>query len=98
MWLPVKGGERGYEDEKYSYVVASTEPPGDRSGRILRHPQVRSGHVRMTVCDLDPGVDRVIVSKRQGESHRAARHAGWGDPWLPAECPGSGVSRACTPG
>ncbi|MBA3801230.1 MAG: methyltransferase [Geodermatophilaceae bacterium] len=77
----IKRGERGYEDEKYSYVVASTEPPVDRSSRILRHPQIRTGHVRMTLCTTDPGIEESTVSKRQGESYRAARRAGWGDPW-----------------
>lgn len=77
----IKGAELGYEDEKYAYVVASTEPPVDRSSRILRHPQIRTGHVRMTLCTTDPGIEESTVSKRQGESYRAARRAGWGDPW-----------------
>lgn len=79
----VKGGERGYEDEKYAYVVASAQAPARRSGRILRHPQIRTGHVRMTVCATDPGIETVTVSKRHGTDYRAARRAGWGDPWEP---------------
>ncbi len=78
----VKGGDRGYEDEKYAYVVAG-QAPADRSGRILRHPQIRSGHVRMTVCTTDPGVQAVTVSKRHRDQYRAARHAAWGDSWTP---------------
>lgn len=77
----VKGGERGYEDEKYAYVIASSQPPVRRSARILRHPQIRTGHVRMTVCAAEPGVQNVTVSKRHGQDYRAARNAGWGDTW-----------------
>lgn len=84
----VKGGERGYEDEKYAYVVTSEQPPLRRSGRILRHPQIRTGHVRMTICAPEPGVQDVTVSKRRGEDYRAARHARWGDSLPPSADPG----------
>jgi ribosomal protein RSM22 (predicted rRNA methylase) len=83
----VKGGERGYEDEKYAYVVTATEAPAGRTGRILRHPQIRTGHVRMTVCDTDPGIEDMTVSKRHGADYRAARHAHWGDSWPPSSSP-----------
>lgn len=78
-----KGGELGYEDEKYAYVVASSQPPPGRSDRILRHPQMRTGHVRMTLCTNDSGIQDVTVSKRHGDPYRDARHAKWGDPWPP---------------
>ncbi|MBA3411165.1 MAG: rRNA methyltransferase [Geodermatophilaceae bacterium] len=83
----VKGGERGYEDEKYAYVVTATEAPAGRTGRILRHPQIRTGHVRMTFCDTDPGIEDMTVSKRHGADYRAARHAHWGDSWPPSSSP-----------
>ncbi len=85
----VKGGQLGYEDEKYAYVVACTEPPVRRSARILRHPQIRTGHVRMTVCSVEPGIDAVTVSKRHGADYGAARHARWGDAWPPPPPTGS---------
>lgn len=81
----VKGGERGFEDEKYSYVVASTEVPPDRSARILRHPHVRTGHVHLKICDRDLRIEDVTVSKRNREDYRAARKACWGDPWEPRQ-------------
>ena len=84
----VKGAERGYEDEKYAYVLASAQPPQHRSARILRHPQIRTGHVRLTLCDIPPGAHEVTVSKRHGSQYRSARRAAWGDPWPPAENPG----------
>jgi len=77
----VKGGERGYEDEKYAYVVASSQESQRRASRILRHPQIRTGHVRMTVCSVEPGIENVTVSKRDRKNYRAARNAKWGDQW-----------------
>lgn len=79
----VKGGRLGWEDEKFSYVVAVRDG-GDRpAGRIVRHPFQRKGLVELTVCADRPGVERVIVSKRRGADYKAARDAGWGDAWPP---------------
>ena len=47
-----KGAKRGFEDEKFSYVVAVRAADPDRGApRILRHPLVRPGHVRFQLCD-----------------------------------------------
>lgn len=89
----IKGGERGYEDEKYSYLIAASDLPLRRSGRILRHPQVRTGHVRMTVCAPDDGIATVTVGKRHRADYRAARRAGWGDSWPPPSKPLAGTGR-----
>lgn len=80
----VKGAERGYEDEKYAYVVACTQLPVVRSGRILRHPQMRTGQVRMSVCASEQEIQDVTVSKRHRNEYRAARRAHWGDTWPPS--------------
>ena len=80
-----KGGTLGWEDEKFSYVAATRGPAGPAPGRIVRHPYLRKGLVELTVCDRPPGISRRTVSKRQGTTYRAARDAGWGDPWPPAD-------------
>ncbi|HEY6747999.1 MAG TPA: small ribosomal subunit Rsm22 family protein [Mycobacteriales bacterium] len=80
----VKGGTLGWEDEKFSYVVASREPAAAKAGgRIVRHPFQRKRFVELTVCAQSPRVNRVPVSKRQGPLYRSAKDAGWGDPWPP---------------
>jgi ribosomal protein RSM22 (predicted rRNA methylase) len=79
----VKGGTLGWEDEKFCYVVAIRGDGSRAEGRIVRHPYRRKGMVELTVCGADPGVGRVIVSKRRGVDYRAARDAGWGDAWPP---------------
>ena len=78
----LKGGELSYEDEKFSWVAATS--PGTpvlpaRSGRILRHPLKRKGMVEFQVCRPDGTAGREVVSKRAGPRYRAARDADWGD-------------------
>ena len=73
-----KGAERGFEDEKFSYIVLySGAPPGGRR-RVLRRPDLRPGHVVLDLCTAD-GLERRTVSKRDGADYRAARKVGWGD-------------------
>jgi ribosomal protein RSM22 (predicted rRNA methylase) len=81
----LKGGELGYEDEKFSYVAgfAGTDDIAPM-GRVLRHPLQRKGLVTLQVCTVDDGAGPELVSRRQGERYRAARDLAWGDPWPPA--------------
>jgi ribosomal protein RSM22 (predicted rRNA methylase) len=79
----LKGGTLGWEDEKFSYVVATAPAPRRPAGRIVRHPYRRKGLVELTVCQAEPGVRKLVVSRRQGADYRAARDAGWGDGWPP---------------
>ncbi len=83
-----KGVELGYEDEKFSYVALSREPvPSAAVARIIRQPQVRSGHVNLVTCEPD-GVHQRTVSRKQGALYKEARGAAWGDAIAaPAEPP-----------
>ncbi len=79
----LKGGERGHEDEKLSFVLASREPVVAVPGRVLRHPVRRQGLVRLQVCRADGSVGTEIVTRRDRDAYRAARDTTWGDPWPP---------------
>jgi len=74
----LKGGEAPYEDEKYAYMAFSREPCRPAHARILRHPQVRTGHVMITVCGED-GIQVQTVSKKDGPMYKQVRDAGAGD-------------------
>jgi ribosomal protein RSM22 (predicted rRNA methylase) len=80
----LKSGALGYEDEKFSYVVASRAAPARAVARILRHPQKHSGHVQLRLC-TGSGLVQLTVTKSQKESYRRARKAEWGDLWGAAE-------------
>nr|WP_277628495.1 small ribosomal subunit Rsm22 family protein [Arsenicicoccus dermatophilus] len=75
----VKGGELSYEDEKFSYVVATRLPGQPGSGRVLRHPLLRKGLVGLRLCLPDGTAAERMVSKRQGADYKQARKTSWGD-------------------
>jgi ribosomal protein RSM22 (predicted rRNA methylase) len=76
----LKSGALAYEDEKFSYIVASRERSQTVLSRIVRHPQKRTGHVQLTLCTRR-GIERRTVSRSQGKDYLLARQAQWGDPW-----------------
>lgn len=77
----MKGGELGYEDEKFSYLVVDKERvTATGGGRVVRHPMKRSGHVQLTLCTAG-GVEHVTVGKSQEALYKRARRTEWGDLW-----------------
>ena len=79
-----KGVELGYEDEKYSYAVLSRTPVPKAAGRIIRQPQVRSGHVHLVTSEPD-GIHRRTVSRKHGGVYKDAKGAAWGDAFATEE-------------
>lgn len=73
-----------YEDEKFSYLVVAKSPATPFSGRVLRHPLKRSGHVCLRLC-TSQGLKQETISKKQGETYQKARKIEWGDAW-PTGC------------
>ncbi|WP_194922925.1 small ribosomal subunit Rsm22 family protein [Catenulispora pinisilvae] len=93
----LKGADLGHEDEKFAYVVATREPLAPAApARILRHPQIRKGLVMMQLCQPDSTIAQALVSKRQGDTYRAARDADWGGTWTPPVSLSESVSPART--
>jgi ribosomal protein RSM22 (predicted rRNA methylase) len=72
-----KGGRLGYEDEKYAYVAAGRSKGSPIAGRVIRHPQSRTGHIYLDLCTLQ-GLERRLVSRRDKDPYRQARNAFWG--------------------
>ena len=78
--------ELGYEDEKFSYAVLAREHVAPAAARIIRQPQIRSGHVNLVTCELDGVHDRTI-SRRHGGGYKEAKGAAWGDAIGPPPAP-----------
>jgi len=74
----LKSGELNYEDEKFSYIIASKEKIAPITSRILRHPIKRPGHINFTLCESD-GIKNVTVSRKQKDIWRHARKSQWGE-------------------
>jgi ribosomal protein RSM22 (predicted rRNA methylase) len=79
----LKEGDLGYEDEKFSYVLAA-KPDASLAraadARILRHPTVYPGLVSLTLCDRQ-GIRPVEVRAKDKTTFKAARKASWGSRW-----------------
>jgi len=81
--MDVKGVSMGYEDEKFSYIIASKSPVKLPEARILRHPQHHSGHIDLVLC-AQSGLEKKIISKKHGALYKQTRKLEWGDPWPPS--------------
>jgi len=76
----VKDGDRGFEDEPFSYVAVS-RGPGDPAayGRVLRPPQVGKAGARLRLCVPPGAVEDRMVPSRDKPAFRRAKDADWGD-------------------
>ncbi|HEY5560850.1 MAG TPA: small ribosomal subunit Rsm22 family protein [Clostridiaceae bacterium] len=73
----VKSGELSYEDEKFSFLSMSHAPGVAITGRVIRHPQVRTGHICFKLCTPN-GLTSTTVSKKDKELYRKSRDLSWG--------------------
>jgi ribosomal protein RSM22 (predicted rRNA methylase) len=74
-----KAGTRSWEDEPYSYVVATRLVAGPAPRAVLGRPRHGPGRVELRICAADGRIQRRIVSRREGAAYRAARDVAWGD-------------------
>ena len=80
----LKGGALGYEDEKFSYLIAGRSSAAAPAGsRILRHPGKHSGHVQFELCTQEGRIKRATVTRSDKAAYKRARKAEWGDTWQP---------------
>lgn len=79
MHKEIKEADAPYEDEKYIYL-AVTKDDFDRVNkkRILRHPMIYSGFVKLKLCDID-GIKEVTISKKDKDKFKIARKSEAGD-------------------
>lgn len=73
----VKAGELSYEDEKFSFIAVSRMTGKSIPGRILRHPQVRKGHIKFESCTPD-GISNRVITRKDKELYRKAKGLNWG--------------------
>ena len=76
----IKFGTLGYEDEKFSYIVASRHLGKPVNARVIRHPLRHAGHTRMRLCTGD-GLQTITVTRSDNEHWQRARKSAWGDQW-----------------
>ena len=76
--IQLKGVELPFEDEKFSYVVLTREPPAKRFARVLAPPAVGKVEVAAKLCTAD-GVEIAKVPRRDKAAYANARRWRWGD-------------------
>ena len=76
----LKSGELGYEDEKFSYIVAAKEDVPRVQARIIRHPLIGKGHIKLDLCS-PAGIVSETITRSDKEKFKQARRAKWGDAW-----------------
>ncbi|CAN5792731.1 small ribosomal subunit Rsm22 family protein [soil metagenome] len=79
LHLSVKPGDAGFEDEKFSYVVAIRGDGEPAPARIVRHPYYRRKMIELQLC-TPSGLERAVLTRRKdSDRYRLARSASWGD-------------------
>jgi ribosomal protein RSM22 (predicted rRNA methylase) len=76
----LKAGKLGYEDEKFSYVVAAKQDVAQVEARVIRHPIQLKGHIKLGLC-TPQGLKQQTVTRSQGDVFKAARKLKWGEAW-----------------
>jgi ribosomal protein RSM22 (predicted rRNA methylase) len=77
----IKGGDLGYEDEKFSYIALARNAFEPAASRIVRRPRHQPGLIELETC-APSGLETIRITRRDRERFRAARKAAWGDPGL----------------
>ncbi|TDO46048.1 ribosomal protein RSM22 (predicted rRNA methylase) [Kribbella sp. VKM Ac-2571] len=78
----LKDGTRNYEDEKFTYVVATRLPTHPKPARVIARPGRAKNRVVLELCTSTGTAQQVVVPK-SSEAYRAARRTSWGDAWPP---------------
>ncbi|MDN5276335.1 MAG: hypothetical protein PWR01_300 [Clostridiales bacterium] len=73
----IKGGTLSYEDEKFSFVCLSRIPGSDIKGIVVRHPQIRKGHIYLKLCTPE-GIVNATITRKDKERFKEARKLDWG--------------------
>ncbi len=74
----IKDAAVPYEDEKYSFIAFSKTPVTPCSCRILRHPEINKGFIKLNVCTSSSN-EVITVTKKDKELFKQARKAKQGD-------------------
>ena len=61
----VKDADVPYEDEKFSYIAISREKIDNSGARILRHPNISSGFIKVKLCNNGNIEEKTITKKEK---------------------------------
>ncbi|HZX03727.1 small ribosomal subunit Rsm22 family protein [Kribbella sp.] len=76
----LKDGTRNFEDEKFTYVVATRHPVRPPGARVIARPARPKNRVVLDLCTSAGAAEQVVVPK-SSPAYRTARRMTWGDAW-----------------
>jgi ribosomal protein RSM22 (predicted rRNA methylase) len=74
----LKDGERGFEDEKFSYLILTKLNKKNFAPRVVRRPQLRPGMISFKLC-TESGFQEKIFTKKNKEEYKLMKEKGLGD-------------------
>jgi ribosomal protein RSM22 (predicted rRNA methylase) len=85
----VKGGDLGYEDERFSWLFVSKQALPAAPFRLHADPHRRNRNLTLDVCDQEGKRRELFYDRRKTAANlrQAARRLSWGDGWNPAAVP-----------
>ena len=76
----LKNAQLAYEDEKFTWLAFSRRAVEPAVSRILRHPEVHSGWIRLSLCTRE-GLQSRTVSRKESSAWKRVRNTSMGDAW-----------------
>jgi ribosomal protein RSM22 (predicted rRNA methylase) len=76
----LKDGTRNFEDEKFTYLVATRGPARPARARVIGRPGRPKNRIVLDLCTSAGTAEQVVIPK-SADDYRAARRTGWGDDW-----------------
>lgn len=76
----IKDANQSYEDEKFSYLIASKSIVETVASRVIRHPLRYSGHTKMQLCSKK-GLENITITRSNKAAWKRVRKTNWGDEW-----------------
>ncbi len=74
----LKGGDLGYEDEKFSYLILSKQATSETYSRVTKSPLHRSGHGSFEVCTPTGQLETINYSKSKSQQYKNLKTLHWG--------------------
>ena len=78
MHIQAKGASVPFEDEKFSYVAVSRQPPHRTANRILSPPLENKAGLTLKLC-TSAGLSIEVLPSRDRQRFKAARKLKWGE-------------------
>ena len=67
-----------FEDEKFSYLIASRQPGALEGARILSPPAESKAEIRFKLC-TENGLAQQSIARRDKAEYKRVRKLDWGD-------------------